>query len=294
VTLPAPKLALVAAALVALLALVETAVALTAGARVAPASDWQAAAAEVRAGFGPGDLVVFAPDWADQIGRAHLGDLVTVEMAGHADADRYARVWEVSIRGAHATDANGARLVKESRHGKVRVALYEKPAAHVIWDFTAHADDARVTQTPGTAPPAGNNETPCYADVGAGWRCPGSRVERRTLEIDYRPRRGILAQADSGRTTHIGFTEVPLGATLVVYAGIHDYYARKNGSGLVDFTVVVDGKSLLTARVGNSDGWKRYEIDTRAFAGTRHAVRFDMTAADPAWRNLGFHAEARQ
>ena len=288
------RFALVAAAALALLALFETAVALTAGARVAPASDWEAAAAEVRAGFSPGDVIAFAPAWVDQIGRAHLGDLVTVEMAGRPDADRYARVWEVSIRGAHAPDAGGAHLVKESRHGKVRVALYDKPAAHVVWDFTARADEARVTQTPGTSPPAGANETPCYTDVGPAWRCPGSRVERRTLEIDYRPRRGILAQADSGRTTHVGFTEVPLGATLVVYAGIHDYFARKNGSGLVDFSVVVDGRPLLATHVANADGWKRYDLDTRALGGGRHAVRFDLTAADPAWRNLGFHAEARQ
>ncbi|MDB4967543.1 MAG: hypothetical protein JWN44_3232 [Myxococcales bacterium] len=290
----ASKFAVAAAALVALLALVETAVALTAGARVAPASDWDAAAAEVRAGFGPGDLIAFAPAWADQVGRAHLGDLVTVEMAGRSDADRYARVWEVSIRGSHAPEVAGARLVKESRHGRVRVALYEKPAAHVVWDFTAHADEARVTQTPGTSPPTGGNETPCYADPGPSWRCPGSRLERRTLEIDYRPRRGILAPAESARATHLAFTEVPLGARLVVYAGIHDYYARKNGSGLVDLALVVDGKELLAARVANSDGWKRYEIDTRALAGGRHTVRFDLGATDPAWRNLGFHAEARQ
>ena len=290
----APTLALVAAAAVALLALVETAVALTAGARVAPAADWEAAAAEVRAGFAPGDVIAFAPAWVDQIGRAHLGDLVTVEMAGRPDADRYARVWEVSIRGARADDAAGAQLVKESRHGQVRVALYEKSSAHVIFDFTARADDARVTQTPGGAPPTGANETPCYADAGPSWRCPGSRVERRTLEIDYRPRRGLLAQADSGRTTHLGYSDVPLGATLVVYAGIHDYFARKNGNGVVDFTVVVDGKPLLTTRVANADNWKRYDLDTRALAGGRHTVRFDLTAADPAWRNLGFHAEARQ
>ena len=53
-------------------------------------------------------------------------------------------------------------------------------------------------------------------------------------------------------------------------------------------------KPLLTTRVANADNWKRYALDTRALAGGRYAVRFDLTAADPAWRNLGFHAEARQ
>jgi len=286
-----PPAAAVLCALVALLAVVETGTALTARARVAPDADWEAAAAEVRAGFTPGDLVVFAPAWADQIGRAHLGDVVSVEMAGRSDADRYARVWEVSIRSARAPETTAAHLARATQHGKVRVALYDKPAAPLIWDFTAHADEARVTQTSG---PGRMSATPCYGDVTNGWRCAGSRVERRTLEIDYRPRRGLLVPADGSRVTDVGFTEVPLGDTLVVYAGIHDYYARKNADGLVDFAVTIDGQERLRARVGNADGWRRFDIDTRRFAGTRHTVSFAVSAANPAWRNFGFHAEARR
>jgi hypothetical protein len=282
------RLPIIFAALVALLALVETGVALTARSRVAGDDDWRAAAAEVRAEFAPGDLIAFAPYWADQIGRAHLGDLVGVEMAGRSDADRYARVWEVSIRGARAPETATARLVRESRHGRVRVALYEKPSVHVVWDFTAHADEARVTQSSGAV------DTPCYGDVGSGFRCVGSRVERRTLEIDYRPRRGLLVPVDGGRVTHVAFAEAPLGATLVVYAGMHDYFARKNGAGLVDFAVSVDGRELLRTRIGNADNWRRFDLDTRTLAGARHGVRFDVSAVDPSWRNFGFHAEARQ
>lgn len=281
--------ALVAAALLALLALVETASALTASWRVASPADWQAAAAEVRAGFRPGDLITFAPYWADQTGRSLLGDLVPVEMAGRSDADRYARIWEVSIRGARApeTELPSAKLVRTSRHGKVRVALYEKPATPVVFDFTAHADEARVTES------LGANETPCYHDGPAAFRCAGNHVERRTLEIDYHPRRGILAPVDGARTTHVAFDDVTLGGTLVVYAGIHDYYARKSADGRVDFAVTVDGKPLLAAQVGNGDGWRRVDLDTRALAGAHHAVRFDVSARNPAWRSFGFHAEAR-
>ncbi len=283
--------AVVAAALVALLALVETATALTARLRVAGDDDWRAAAAEVRAGFTAGDLIVFAPGWVDQIGRAWLGDLIPVEMAGRSDADRYARVWVVSIRGARAPEAAGARLARTTQHGRVRVTLYDKTAQPLVWDFTAHADEARVTQSlPGTPARAA---TPCYGDPQNGWRCAGSHVERRTLEVDYRPRRGLLVPADGARTTHVDFAEAPLGGTLVVYAGMHDYYARKNAEGPVDFRVAVDGKELLAARVGNGDGWRRFDLDTRAFAGGRHAVRFDVSAANSAWRSFGFHAEAR-
>ncbi|MCU1281480.1 MAG: hypothetical protein JWM53_5026, partial [bacterium] len=161
-----PRAAAIVAALIALLALVETGAALTAHARVATSADWDAAAAEVRAGFGAGDVIAFAPAWVDQIGRAHLGDLVTVEMAGRSDVDRYARVWEVSIRGAHSPDTAGARLAHETQHGRVRVALYEKAAAPIVYDFTAHAGDARVMR----------GDVPCFGDPTSGWRCGSQHV----------------------------------------------------------------------------------------------------------------------
>ena len=281
--------AIVAAVLVSLLALVETVNALTAPARVAPLDDWQAAAAEVRAGFHAGDLIVFAPYWADQRGRSVLGDLVPVAMAGRADADRYPRIWELSIRGARAPETAAAHLVRATRHGKVRVALYDKPAVTVLWDGTAHADEARVTESLGAAA-----ESPCYRESTASFRCAGTHVERRTLEIDYQPRRGLLTPVDGARTTHVAWDAVPLGASLVVYAGIHDYYARKNADGLVDLRVSVDGRTLLQARVGNADGWRRFDVDTRALAGAAHALRVDVWAANPAWRTFGFHVETRQ
>jgi hypothetical protein len=258
------RAAAIFAAVVALLALVETGVALTARARVATDADWQAAAAEVRAGFTAGDVITFAPAWVDQIGRAYLGDLVTVEMAGRSDDDRYARIWEVSIRDEHAPETNGARLVRESKHGRVRVALYEKAATPVLYDFTQHAQELV-----------------------------GGRFAVRTMELDYRPRRGILVQPGPQPTTY-EWREVPLGASLVVYTGLHDYYARKSADGIVDVRVAIDGVEKLHTQVANADGWRRFDLDTRALAGTRHTVTFTVAAPNPAWRNLGFHAEARQ
>lgn len=285
----------------ALLATWETARALYAPHAVAADADWESAAAEVRAGFRDGDLIVFAPYWSDQVGRQHLGDLVTPAMAGRADADRYGRVWEVSIRGARAPESEGARRVSEVAHGKVRVALYEKaPAIAVVFDFTAHLEEARVTQQP-SAPdgrPAGGpdgegrgDETPCYAG-GGGFQCASTRVERRTLEIDYRPRRGILAPVDGALTTRLAFPPAPLGRTLVGYTGLSDYYSRKNGDGPVDFAVYIDGERVAGIRHHNADGWRRFSVDTARFSGP-HAVSFEVNAPSAAWRTFGFHVEAR-
>ena len=87
---------------------------------------------------------------------------------------------------------------------------------------------------------------------------------------------------------------MPLGKSLVVYSGMHDYYARKNSDAKVDFRVSIDGQERLNVQVGNDDKWSRFEIDTKRWAGTRHEVRFDVFARSPQWRNLGFHAEARR
>ena len=283
------KLPLYLLAAVALLALVESTCALVAPARVAGDADWNAAAAEVRAGFRDGDLIVFSPYWADQAGRLHLGDKITVEMAGHADADRYARIWEVSLRGAHHPDVAGKKPTHETRHGKVTVALYEQPAATIAYDFTTHSDDARVTETP----TAGGNETPCYKEVG-GYRCGSVRLEPRTLEVDYGPRRGILAPPSNGRITHLEWSDVPLGAQLIGYTGLHDYYSRKSADGPVDFKLFVDGKERLSLRHKNTDGWRRFRVDTAAEAAGKHTVRVEISAPNAAWRTFGFHLEARK
>lgn len=250
---------------VALLALVETANALWAPHAVAKDADWQAAAAEVRAGFKPGDLIVFAPYWADQIGREHLGDLMPLDMVGRSDDARYGRIWEVSIRGDHAPEAHKLSPKSRTPHGKVTVALYEKPPAQVTWDSTSHFSDAHVA--------------------------PGTHVEPRTLEIDYQPRRGLLAPLEQGKETVVEWSDVPLGSTLVGWAGLHDYYARKNADGPIDIEISVDGKSLIKQRVLNADNWKRFEAPTQP---GNHTVRVAISAPIASWRNAGFHLEARK
>jgi hypothetical protein len=265
----------------------ESARALVAPARVVPAADWDAAADEVRAELKPGDLIVFAPRWADQVGRAHLGDVIPVDMAGRADADRYARVWEVSIRGARADETRGATRVRETRHGRVTVALYQKPAVEIVHDFTAALAEARVV----SRARGGTDEQPCFADGAGGFRCGSTVIERRTLEVDYRPRRGVLAPVVGARVVAIEFADVTLGGKLVGYTGMHDFNSRKHADGPVDFRVEIDGRERLGVRHKNDDGWRRFEVDTEP---GKHRVAFLISAPDPSWRTFGFHAEARK
>lgn len=277
---------LTSAALV--LAAAESAFSLLAPSRVATDSEWESAAAEARASLQEGDLIVFAPTWVDPVGRLHLGDRIPVDMAARADADRYRRVWELSIRGARAPETARATLVRRSQHGRVSLALYEKQSVAVVYDFTSHVAEARVTE----ATPRGD-ERPCYLDGDRAFRCAGVRVEPRTLEVDYLPRRGILAPVDGDQVLRVEFDDVELGRTLAGYTGLADFFSRKNADGLVGFRVLIDGVERLRLEHANDDGWRRFSIDTAGESGRRHRVGFEIFSRRPEWRTFGFHAEAR-
>ncbi|CAN5903387.1 hypothetical protein BH11MYX4_BH11MYX4_54950 [soil metagenome] len=73
-----------------------------------PASDWAAARDAVKAEAKPDDLVIFAPFWVDPIGREQLGDeLAGLRREARPDESRFARAFEVGIRGAHRPELEG-------------------------------------------------------------------------------------------------------------------------------------------------------------------------------------------
>jgi hypothetical protein len=89
---------------------------------------WARAAKVVRDAHQPGDLIVFAPSWVDPTGRMHLGDLIPIEMAARMDDARYARVWELSIRGAHRDE----RAAFEQEVDGILVRRYDRTPAKVL------------------------------------------------------------------------------------------------------------------------------------------------------------------
>ena len=133
--------------------------------------------------------------------------------------------------------------------------------------------------------------------AGAAFQCNTTRVEKRTMEIDYRPRLGVLAPVDGHLITRLTWSDVPLGDRLVGWSGLHDYYARKNSDAPVPFKVYVDGELVVDRVARNSDAWLRFEVDTAAIRARKPAptatIRFELSSPAPQWRNLGFHAETR-
>jgi hypothetical protein len=242
----------------------------TAGSDVPGDADWATAAMVVRERHAPGDLIVFAPDWIDPVGRMHLGDLLPVEMAARMDDARYETVWELSIRGAEAPEARGRRVDWSMDAGGLRVRRLVREPASVLTDFVAEFGRTRVE---GRA-------------VG--------RAEVRLEEVGFAPHRCVRVEPQPDQTVRIEYSGVRLGARLVGHVGLADVFTRRDVRAPGELTVSVDGRELVRTRFGVDDGWVRFEAETRP--AERADVVFAATAVGAGARKrlVCFAAEARQ
>jgi hypothetical protein len=281
-----------AAVVVSLLAVVETTVALVAPSLAPTDADWAAAAAAVRAGFRPGDLIVAAPAWADPILRTQLGDLIPPEVAARMDDDRFARVWEVSQRGAEApaAAAAGATTV-DDRFGRLRVRLIERSAEIVSYDFVARWADAQVSRRDLT----GALVTCTLAGDRIVCPAPGNNsLHRQLVEVDQKLREALLTEPVAGAAVVIEFPAVPLGRALVIATGLHDTWMRKAARGTVEARLTVGDQTTELPVTSDDSGWTRTRVDTGSRAGQTVPVKLEITSAAPFDRFFAFAAEARR
>lgn len=224
---------------------------------------WEQAAAIVRAGHRPGDLIVFAPDWIDPVGRLHLGDLIPIDMAARMDAARYGRIWELAIRGKRSPDTAGLVAKSATAVGDIAVRLYEREPVTVLADVRDLLPSARV-------------EGP-------------ARPTLELAEVGFAPHRCIQVVPPAKQPVRLTFPGMPTGTKLVGYAGLADVFTRRSPRGPGKLVVEVDGKPAASARLGVDDGWVRFEAATPR--GTAD-VTFVLFADDPN-RLICFAAEAR-
>ncbi len=225
-------------------------------AEAAPRDDeWQRARASLNGQFQPGDLIVFAPPWVDPVGRRWFGDLMAVEDAARMDAARYARVWEVTIRGDHSPDATGT-LASDQNFGAVHVRRFDRPAAQVLADLRARSKLREVDFTP-------------------------------RLCVPMRPPYKVDLTTDTG-----------LGTKLAVYGGIADFRSRRENQARALLRILVDGKEIAHASIGNDSGW--FALPIISLPPDAKKIVFD-SVIDPAHSKGGsgpldlcIAAEARQ
>ena len=224
---------------------------------------WHAAAERVRAGYRPGDLIVFAPDWIDPVGRRELGDLIPLAAAARMDAARYGRIWELAIRGARSPDTAGLAPALVEDHGGVAVRRYERAPALVVGDV--------LDRLPGAI-------------------SEGARPTLELAEVGFAPHRCLQTSPVPGTPLRIRFPAFPLGTELVGYVGIADVFTRRDVRSPGRLEVELAGKVIASAVAGVDDGWVRFAAATPPGAAD---VTFIVRATD-AGRRICFAAEARR
>ncbi len=226
---------------------------------------WAKTAQYVRAGYQPGDLIVFAPDWVDPVGRLHLGDLIPLDVAARMDAARFGRIWEVSIRGARSPETAGLAPNTITEADGIEIRKYERTPVEVLADLRDRVPTATVLK-------GGRGPTLELAEVG------------------FAPHRCIQVVPTPDIPMQITFPGVPVGTQLVGYVGIADVFTRRDNRAAAQLEVQIAGRVIARARAGVDDGWVRFE-------GTTTPGTADLTfVARSAGQNrlICFAAETRR
>ena len=225
---------------------------------------WLQASDVVRAGYQPGDLIVFAPDWVDPTGRLFLGDLIPLDVAGRMDAARYGRIWELSIRDARAADTAGLTPVATATVEGIEIRSFARPPVTVVSDVRDALPTARVEG--------------------------GMRPSLELAEVGYAPHRCLQIAPSPGRPVRITFPQLALGTSLVGYVGLADVFTRRDIRAPGSLAVEIAGVQVASATAGVDDGWVRFEAPTTPGLAD---VTFIASATAPQ-RLICFAAEARR
>jgi hypothetical protein len=285
------RLPLVALALVALGGAGEALALVVQHLRAATDEDWRAAAAALRAERRRDEPVLFAPHWADPMGRAATAGQIDLELMLLSDVDRYPRVWELSVRGASHPFLAGSAPARSRRFGAVTLALHERKPEEVLYDFTRRVlDDARVERVGDRLTRCGREGRWFACDRAERW----NRVGLQLAEVGHRPYRCIYAHPVDGHLMRLTFRAVPMGRALVGYTGIDDFENRKRSQKPVLLEVRAGEEILGTVRHDSAWPWHRFRFDTAALAGKSVEVRFDISAEGAYARTFCFAAETRR
>lgn len=262
------------------------------GPDVVPDTDWAAARDVVKAEVGAADLVTFAPFWADPIGRRSFGDAIaTLKREGRSDERRFARAWEVSIRGAHDATLAGWKKTKEQTTGKVTVSLYENP------DYTKVIDDTVDLVSPdrlsvSRVDASGEQPCPYQQGVSAGgstvvpqglltpankFVCSGGHVGVAVLHaIDHHPHLCVVATPMQNATLRLRFGGVTFGSSVHGHSGIQWISERTPAPEKVSVTFSAQGHLIGAHHHKVGVGWVGFELPTNELDGQKGDLTVDV------------------
>jgi hypothetical protein len=276
---------------------------------VVPDADWTAARDSVKAELKADDLVLFAPFWADPLGRQFFGDeLSGIKREARPDESRFTRTFEVGIRGAHRPELAGWKKASERQFGKVTVAVYDNPTP-----IKLHADlvdlvspsQMTVSRVDGAA------ETPCPWQRGPGqpgglgvpqgpavpgdkFVCSGGATVGLAVlhALDHHPHLCIFASppGPSG-VLRMKFSNITFGSSLHGHSGVQWLNERTPSAERIQVAFSAFDRPIgqNVHRVGA--GWTRFEFPTPELAGKKGDLVADVTGQGP--RSYCFEADTR-
>ncbi len=257
--------------------------------------DWKHAKAEVEKRAKPEDLVTFAPQWVDPIGREHFGSaLATLEREAYPDVTRFPRAIEVSIRGEHASDLKGWSEVDHTKVGAITITTFANPTPVALHDdLLKHVGrpDLHVQLVDGA------KEADCpwgrygvqSGNLGFGPAVPGSRYQcpqnafagiSIMADLGYRPRHCIFAPPQgANQTLRLRFDSIVFGKVLHGHHGIYVEAERDLKGAPVALAFRSGDKSLGKLVHRDGDGWKPFELDTSDLAGSSAELVAEITSS---------------
>ncbi len=261
--------ALAPAALTLLAALYSLGMVCRADRMTATKAQWQQVSAKVKANRAEGELIVFAPRWIDPLGRQHIGDQMTIDMAARMDSARYSGIWEVSLGGETAPETGGLQAQSHDEFGPLTLRHYVQTPAKVRFDFTKEWRAGEAS--------------------GAMQGRPSLSLE----EVGFAPHRCIKVVPRPGQTAMLRFDGVPLGSHIVGYVGLADVFTRRDVRDPGRLEMLVNDALVASIDAGIDDGWKRFEATTTPGTAT---IEFRLTAVGEKARDrrICFAAEARE
>lgn len=275
---------------------------------VVPEDDWRAAKALVeKKGVSKNDLIVFAPDWADPLGREYFGnDLASLEREGRADETSFVKAYEVSIRGKHRPELAGWKKVGEEKVGAISVTTLENPApATVIDDLFTHMREGGMTVAH-----IDDHESPCplvhtNASSGGLWFGPATPGDRFSCgatsvgisvlhALDHSARKCFFAPPDKANAIlRIRFQDVAFGTVIHGHHGLQHEAERDKKGAPVTLTFRYGDRTLGKAVHLDGTGWFGFEIPTPELQGQKGELTVDVSTTNAHRRHYCFQADTR-
>jgi hypothetical protein len=271
-------------------------------------SDWNAARDAVAADYKPGDLVVFAPNWADPLGRMYFGEkLAPIANEARPDESRYARAFEVSMRGQHAPELATWTTSASKKVGPFSITTLANPSpAKVLDELVPRVNPSGMSVARADA----NGEQECKwthgnasaSGLGGGpaipadrFVCPGGAFAGVSVFFDLAstPRQCIYATpTGSGSALRMKFPGVSFGGSLHGHAGLQ-YEAERNREGApITLTVRAGDHAIGKVTHVDGDGWKYFELSTSDLEGQKADLVVEVSSPQSG-RQFCFEADTR-